>query len=75
MSASIPIAIIEREWSVTSTTDACSAGTATVRFGLASASTSDAIASSASAAGRWRRHAGVVPITARSVGTAVKRTA
>ena len=46
------VAIIEREWSVTSTTEACSAGTATVRFGLASARTSAAIASSASTAGQ-----------------------
>jgi hypothetical protein len=65
------VAIIEREWSVTSTTEACSAGTATVRFGLASAKISVAMASSARAAGRCRRQAGVVPTTERRVDTAV----
>ena len=69
------VASIEREWSVTSMIDARWMGTATVRCGLAIASTSEASAARASALGRWRRQAEVVPAAMRSAGTAVKRTA
>jgi hypothetical protein len=52
------VAVIEPDTSVASITEACSTGTATVRWGLAAATTSAASASSAADIGRCRRHPG-----------------
>ena len=68
------VADIDRETSVTSTTDARSTGTATVFWGLASEIASAAIASDRRANGRCLRHAGSRWATAASVASAVKRT-
>ena len=52
------VAAIEPEWSMASTIVACSAGTATLTCGRASAAISAAVASPASASGTWRRKPG-----------------
>ena len=52
------VAVIEREWSVTSMIDACSTGTATVFSGLATATASAAAAARYSAIGTCRRQRG-----------------
>jgi hypothetical protein len=52
------VASIEPERSIASTIDACSAGTATLTWGRASAVISAAMASPASSSGAWRRQPG-----------------
>jgi hypothetical protein len=69
------LACIEREWSVTSMTEARSTATSTGRCGLAIATTSAASAASARAAGSQRRQAGAPPAAALTVASAGKRTA
>ena len=54
-SGATSVAVIEREVSVTSTTEACSTGTATVVSGRASAITRPATESASRALGTWRR--------------------
>jgi hypothetical protein len=68
------VADIEREMSVTSTTEARSTGTCTVFSGRASEIASAASASASSANGRWRLQRGSGAATAASVASAGKRT-
>ena len=69
------VACIEPEWSIASTIDACSAGTATLTCGRASATTSPAIAIAASASGTWRRQPGRRGTTDAAVGAAANAAA
>ena len=55
-----------------STIEACSAGTATLTCGRASATTSPAMASPASTSGTWRRQPGRRGTTEGAVGAAAK---
>ena len=72
---STSFACIEPDVSVTSRTDACWIGTATVASGRASAIASAASAAAKSAAGRWRFQAGTASTSPASVDAPVKRTA
>ena len=69
------VACIEPEWSIASTIAACSAGTACVTCGRASATTSPAIASPASTSGAWRRQPGPRGTTDARVDSAAKPAA
>src|SRR3954447_21773603 len=72
---STSVAIIEPEWSVTSTIEALSIGLVALILGLARATESGTIAASASSAGRWRRQAGMTGIAPSSEEAAGKRMA
>src|SRR4051794_14331481 len=72
---STSLAIIEPEWSVTSTIEALSIGLVTLTLGLARATDSGTIAARASSAGRWRRQAGTTGTAASSEAAAGKRMA
>ena len=74
-SGATSVAVIERDVSVTSTTEACSTGTATVVSGRASASTSPATDSASRADGTWRRQRASAGTARAATGAPGKRTA
>jgi hypothetical protein len=69
------VAIIDSEVSMVRTTEASSVGTSTVRCGRAAPTSRAESASSISAGGTWRRHAGVRPTTPASRSRFVNRAA